>query len=277
MGVGSEAVGIAVTGGYVWAAETGTSRLAAIRITDGARREYSLPFSQLGFDLAVGPDGRVWTAEQYRDAIAVVGLDGSVRECRLGKGSRPVGVATATDGTLWVTESGAGAVARLRPGAAGFEILRLPPGSQPTEVLPVAGGAYVSQINGDALLQVGRDGEVSAIALGVSKPQAIGLLQASDGALWVAEFGADRLARIAGGQVTQVPFPTGSKPQSMVISGDHLLVTASGANRIDSVDLASGRVTSGPGTGQWPDHLALAPDGKAWFTEYYGDRVARLC
>ena len=134
----------------------------------------------------------------------------------------------------------------------------------------------MSQINGDALLQVGRDGKVSAIALGVSKPRAIGLLQASDGALWVAEFGADRLARIAGGQVTQVPFPTGSKPQSMVISGDHLLVTASGANRIDSVDLASGRVTSGPGTGQGPDHLALAPDGKAWFTEYYGDRFAGL-
>ena len=276
LAAGSEAVGIAISGGYVWAGQTGSSRLAAIRMTDGARREYSLPFSELGFNLAVAADGRVWTAEQYRDAIAGVALDGSVRECRLAKGSRPVGVAVSPDGTLWVTESGSGALARLRPGARNFETIKLPGASQPTELLPLAEGAYVSQIAGDSLLKVSAGGEVSPIALDVAKPQAIGLLEAPDGELWVAEFGADRLARIADGQVTQVVLPAGSKPQSMVISGDHLLVTASGGNRIDSVNLATGLVTPGPKTGLWPDHLALAPDGSAWFTEYYGDRVGRV-
>ena len=277
LAIGASPVGIAVAGGYVWAAETGSSKLVAIRVSDGSQREYSLPSSQLGFNLAVAADGRIWTAEQYRGAIAGVALDGSVRECKLGKGAGPVGVATAADGTLWVTESDAGAVARLKPGTAAFETFKMPTGGgQPTEVLPVAGGAYVTQIAGDSVIHLSNSGQVTEIPLGVSRPQAIGLLQAPDGALWVAEFGADRLARISGGQVTQVAFPAGSKPQSLAVSGGRLLVTSSGGDRIDSVDLASGAFAAGPHTGRWPDHLALAPDGSAWFTEYYGGRVARL-
>jgi hypothetical protein len=45
---------------------------------------------------------------------------------------------------------------------------------------------------------------------------------------------------------------------------------------IDSVDPVRAAFAAGPHTGRWPDHLALAPNGSAWFTEYYGGRVARL-
>lgn len=62
----------------------------------------------------------------------------------------------------------------------------------------------------------------------------------------------------------------------MAVSGGRLLVTSSGGNRIDSVELAGGGFAAGPATGRWPDHLARAPDGTAWFTEYQGDRAARL-
>src|SRR5579871_6950028 len=50
---GAEAVGIATSGPYVWVAETATSHLVAIRTADGSQRDYHLPFSKLGFDLAV--------------------------------------------------------------------------------------------------------------------------------------------------------------------------------------------------------------------------------
>ena len=262
----------------MWVAETGSDRLAALRVGDGTLREYRLPVSQLGFNLAVAPDGRVWTAEQYRDAVAGVSLDGSVRECRLPHGSGPVGMAVAADGTLWVAESDAGAVARLRPGGLAFETFSLPGRRhQLSEILVVADGVYVSEIGGDSVAHVSSSGQVTEIELGVSAPKAIGMLATADGSLWIAEFGADRVARIASGQVTQVPFPAGSKPQSLApAAGGRILVTSSGADRIDSIDTASNRVTPGPRTGGWPDHLVLAPDGAAWFTEYTGERLARL-
>src|SRR2546423_5727354 len=54
---GSKPVGIAYSNGYVWVAETGSDRLAALRVSDGTLLEYRLPVSQLGFNLAVAPDG----------------------------------------------------------------------------------------------------------------------------------------------------------------------------------------------------------------------------
>jgi virginiamycin B lyase len=273
---GAKPVGIAAVGSEIWATESGRGRVARLS-ANGTLTEYKLPDPRLGFNLAVGPDGRVWTAESYRSAVVGVAADGSVTECSLPKGVDVEGVAVDKDGTLWVTESAAGAVVRLRPGV-GFEVFKMPrSGSQPTEFAPAADGFYVTEFAADSLAHVSAAGQITEIPLGTSGTKSIGAITTPDGAVWVAEFGADRLARVVGTTVDSIPLPAGSKPQSFVLAGNgRLLVTDSGGSRIDSVDISTKQVTTAATTGAWPDHITMAPDGSIWFTEYNNDRIARL-
>lgn len=272
---GAKPVGIASSGSEVWIAETGLDRVARLIPRDGSLVEYQLPVSELGFNLAVGPDGVVWTAEQYRDAVAGIAPGGAVHECRLGRGAEPTGVAVAPDGTLWVAEGGAGKVVRLRSGAKAFDTFVMPEQhGKPTELLLTHDGVYVTQLAADYLVHIGLDGAVIQIPLGIGHPQPIGMLEAA-GSLWVAEFGGDRVARITNGQVTQLAFPSGSKPQAIVESHGHLLVTGSGANAIFDIDPAANSVRAAFITGGWPDHLVVAEDGTVWYTEWQDGRIAR--
>ena len=272
---GAKPVGIASSGSEVWVAETGLDRVARLSPRDGSLVEYQLPVSELGFNLAVGPDGVVWTAEQFRDAAAGIAPGGTVRECKLGRGAEPTGVAVAPDGTLWVAEGGAGKVVRLLKGATAFETFPMPdPHGKPTEILLTGDGAYVTQLAADYLVHIGSGGAITQVPLGIEHPQPIGMLEAA-GSLWVAEFGGDRVARITNGQVAQLAFPAGSKPQAIVESHGHLLVTGSGANAIFDIDPASNSVRSAFATGSWPDHVVVAGDGTVWYTEWQDGRVAR--
>ena len=274
---GTQPVGIIRDGdgASVWLLGTGSNTVYHV-MPGGQASAYVLPFSELGIQLSQAPDGTVWAPEQYRNAVAAIGRDGAVRECLLpGKDREPVATSAAADGSVWITEARGSAIAHLvgdkfseypigQAGVRGGEVLADP-----------AGGAWFTVMGAPVLGHVSDSGEVQLTPIGGSGTY-LGVIQAADGAVWVADFNGDSVIRVApGGALTEWKAQAGSKPQGLAFdSGGVLWVTESNANWIARVHGSTlERVL---GTGQWPDHVTITSDGHAWFTEYYSDRVGRV-
>ena len=68
-----------------------------------------------------------------------------------------------------------------------------------------------------------------------------------DNALWVAEYGADQIARVAlDGKVTEYPLPDGSTPSDIVSGPDRgIWFTETGADKIGRLDPSDDRRRAG--------------------------------
>ena len=274
---GTQPVGIVLDkdGASVWILGTGVDQV--IHVTDaGAATTFQLPKSGLGIQLSEAADGTVWVPEQFRDAIAGIAPDGSVKECSLpGKNREPVSTSVAVDGTVWVAEARGGAIARF----SGGRFTEYPigvAGVKGAEVLADPdGGAWFTVMGAPVLGHVGADGTVERIPIGGSGTE-LGLLETPGSAVWVADFGGDRLVRVAkdGSQLVWTAAP-GARPQGFALGPAGVVwVTESGADMLARVE-GSALIPSLK-TGRWPDHLAITADAWAWFTEYNDDRVGRV-
>jgi streptogramin lyase len=274
---GTEAVGIIADRDRtsVWVLGTGTNRVTHVDASGGAT-DYALPPSSLGLQLSQGPDGTIWVPEQLRGAVAAIAPDGTARECMLGKDREPYATSVAPDGSVWITEQRGGAIAHL----AGDKITEYPLGitnAKGMEVLAARGGGAWFTVDGAPVVgKISDQGAVETIPIGGSGTN-IGVFEAGDGAVWVADFGGDRIVRVAPGDHKVTEWKTGprAKPQSLALGpGDVMWLTESGANRIARIQGATLREIYM--TGQWPDHIAITADGYGWFTEYYQDRLGRV-
>jgi len=245
-------------------------------LASGEATVYQLQKSGLGLDLAQASDGTVWIPEQFRDAIAGLAPDGTARECTLpGKDREPVATSVAQDGSVWVSEARGGAIAHFadgkfteypigQSGVKGGEVLADPDG-----------GAWFSVMGAPVLGHVSAQGAVERIPIGGSGTS-IGLLETPDAAIWVADFGGDRLVRVTKDRTQLVwTAPAGAKPQGLALGPAGVVwVTESGADHLASV--RGSALEQDFQTGHWPDHLAITTDGWAWYTEYNGDRLGRV-
>ena len=274
---GTEPVGLVrdQDGVSVWLLGTGTNTVMHVTASGGAT-VYSLPVSGLGIQLSQGADGTVWVPEQGRDAIAAIAADGSARECALpGKGREPTATSAAADGSVWVAEGRGGAIARLQDG----KFTEYPIGEsgvKGAEVLTAAGGgAWFSVMGAPVLGHVSAQGQVERIPIGGSGTT-LGLLETPDRSVWVADFGGDRVVRVAPDRSIAVwAAPSGAKPQGLALGPAGVVwVTESGVDELASV--RGSELQQAFKTGQWPDHLAVTTDGWAWFTEYNGNRLGRI-
>ena len=274
---GTEAVGVVADRDRtsVWLLGTGSNRVTHVDASGGAI-DYVLPPSSLGLQLSQGPDGTVWVPEQLRGAVVSIAPDGTARECTLGKGREPYATSVAPDGSVWITEQRGGAIAHL----VGDRITEYPMGianAKGMEVLAAKeGGAWFTVDGAPVLGKISDQGIIQTIQVGGSGTN-IGVYEAADGAVWVADFSGDRVVRVAPGdhRLTEWKTAPHAKPQSIGAgSGGGMWVTESGANRIARIQGSAVREVYM--TGQWPDHIAITADGYGWFTEYYQDRLGRV-
>ena len=274
---GTQPVGIVrdLDGVSVWLLGTGTNTVMHVTAS-GSATSYPLPASGLGIQLSQGTDGTVWVPEQNRAAVVALASDGTARECSLpGKGRQPSATSAAADGSVWVSEAAGGAIARLQDGKftefpIGVE------GVKGAEVLAASdGGAWFTVMGAPVLGHVSAQGQVERIPIGGSGTN-LGLLETPDRSVWVADFGGDRVVRVAPDHSTAVwTAPVGAKPQGLAIGPAGVVwVTESGADELASV--RGSELQPAYKTGQWPDHIAVTTDGWAWFTEYNQDRLGRI-
>jgi len=97
----------------VWFTDFGTSQIGELLPGGGLRLFPSMaPYAGLS-DITSGPDHAVWSTEQA-GLIGRMTLGGSISELALPiPGSNPNGIAGGPGGTIWVTETGTGKIARI--------------------------------------------------------------------------------------------------------------------------------------------------------------------
>lgn len=273
--LGTQPVGVALDpdGASVWVLGTGNNSVLHV-MPDGSAVAFQLPAAgDLGIQLSVARDGTVWVPEKYRSAIVALTAAGTARECALPrKGSEAVATSVANDGSVWISEAHGAAIARL----TGTHFVEYPIGIAGAEVLASSDGGAWFSVNGAPILgHVTASGGVEKIPIGGSGVT-LGLLQTSDAAVWVADFGGDRVVRVgADGSTSEWKTIAGAKPQSLAVGpGGTVWFTESGKNHLAVIRGA--KVVDVFQTGDWPDHMVTTADGWAWFTEYFQDRVGRV-
>ena len=102
--------------GSIWFTGQGGGYLGKLDRKGGKISE--IPMSGGPYGLAIDKQGRIWVCRMGANALGVHDpRTGKTEELRTGSGSRPRRIATAPDGTLWVTYYGNGMLAKVDPAA----------------------------------------------------------------------------------------------------------------------------------------------------------------
>ncbi|EHN09380.1 hydrolase [Patulibacter medicamentivorans] len=226
--------------------------------------------------LTTGPDGNVWVVLGGAKDVARVTPDGTVTEFDAPTFSAPFGIVTGPDGNLWATY--VGGVARIPPGdpaaAVAFPIAAL---TSPGRIV-VGPDGNLWTASGENVLRISPASPATATAFPVAGMGARGIAAATDGQLWIVDFGSQRVVRMAtDGSFTTVP--VGGGPQDIAAGPDgQVLFTNPGA-----LEQHVGRLTGGataplltPMPGDDPFGVAFGPDGAYWTANFARDTLGRI-
>lgn len=228
--------GIAVSGGYLYFADTGTSNVAVIATSSLDPSNYNPPEQLINVglfpqDVAVTPDGKqVWVAETGPQTSP----------------SSPSGVSVISTASDQVTA-------------------HLPVGGQPSQVAfsPSGAIAYVVTADGLWLFSTATEKPVGVIH-GLGDPR--GIAVSPDGStLYVTDTQAGTVAVInAASRAVTHTIKVGQLPWQMAISpnGQTLYVANPDSDTVSVIDTAANRVTHTISITGDPDTLALTPNGQ---------------
>jgi virginiamycin B lyase len=263
-----------------------------------AVREFESPVLTFPTGIAVAADGGVWIASTYADQL--VRFDPAARAVRtiqLPQRSHPAGLLADARGAVWYAASGLGLVARIEPDGKTVRELAIPSMATARYAIPSpwslaadpAGGQVWFTVHSDGIvarvgaeaLPVRRGFVVTEIPLGGPEVRPDGVAVDARGVAWVAELGADRLARVdPHGSVSRLPLPAGSRPRGVAAAPDGAIwVTLFGRHeivRVDPVSLAT-RAWPMPGArSSNPDAVVVDRSGAVWVSEFTANTITRF-
>lgn len=251
-------------------------------------RDFAVPTADaVPHDVALGNEGSVWFTEERADKIGRLDpTTGTFQEYLLETpGAGPHGIALDRAGNVWFTANAKGFIGKLDPGTGRFTKYPLPDaragdphslafGRAGTLWFTVQKGGFVGKLDpatgGFALRPLPRQG---ALPYGI----AIG----NDGAPYVAEFGANQIARVdpVTMAVTEYPLARAARPRRIVLARDgHLYFTDFARGMLGRLDSATGVVSEWPspsGASAKPYGITGTADGYVWYVET-GPRPSRL-
>lgn len=153
-------------------------------------------------DLSPAPDGSLWVAGYYQDAIRRIGPSGGAATLvkALAPGSRPYRLTAGPDGNMWAALYGSSTIARITPGGTLTEF-PLRAGSGPNDIVAGPDGAlWFTEFLGGAGNKIGRittDGVVTnefEVPTALSNP--FGITVGPDGNIWFTESAAGKIGRL---------------------------------------------------------------------------------
>jgi virginiamycin B lyase len=165
-----------------------SGRIGRLDTKTGAITEFKSRGNPYG--LALDRDGHVWFCQLSGDRLGRVDAKtGAVTEVALESGSRPRRIATAPDGSLWVTYNGNGKLVRFDPVAKKVvKEYRLPAGSDgaPYAVSVDGGGiVWANEIKTDTVVRVDpKTDEVRVITLPSQRVGIRKMIVDASGRLW---------------------------------------------------------------------------------------------
>jgi virginiamycin B lyase len=262
-------------------------------------REFSAPVLTFPTGVAAAPDGSIWVASTYSDKLLRFDPStGQARDIPLPHRSHPVGVLVDPQGAVWYAASGLGLVGRLDPGAARPKEFAIPSIADARSAIPSPWAIALEPAGSHLWFTVVSDGIVGRVAL-TAKPQRRGFAVselslgrstvrpegiAADhlGSIWIAETGADSLARIrtGDGAITRVHLPPGSRPRGIASAPDGTIwVTLFGTHQLleikpGTLETRTSSLPSRAGSSPWA--IVVDQAGAVWVGEFAGNTVARF-
>jgi virginiamycin B lyase len=243
----------------------------------GSVIQWKLPHlsSQPGSYAAADGRGGIWFPERGTDAISHLDLAGDYKTCTLPFPAEPIAVSLAADGQVWFADFSGSKAGRMDTNGNVVYWSLAGHLAQPAGVRVAKDEtAWISDFSSNALARIGPQGSVSFTRL-PSSGGAFEIFLARDGALWIAQEGADRLVRVAAGKMSEITLTSAGshQPQAITQAQDgSLWFTESRGDRLGHIAPSSTTVVETGHTGQWPDGIA-ASGATIWFSEYYGQSI----
>jgi virginiamycin B lyase len=243
-------------------------------------REFQVPTEgALPHDPAVGPDGMLWVTEEKANKLARFDLTTeSFREYALKTpDSGPHGLTVDSAGDVWFTANAKGYIGKLHPASGAVTEYRMPDPRVTDPHTPVLAHDTVLWFTAEESNFVGKldtkTGHIRLKELPTSRALPYGAVIGKDGALYVCEFGTNKIARIEPSSmaIREYPLPDGARPRRVALAPDGTLYYS---------DYARGKLGHFlPGTArseEWqspggpnakPYGIAVTPDGRVWYSE----------
>ena len=203
---------------------------------EGVITEYMLPSpGSRPLGITAGPDGNVWFTEQAGNRIGRIDpATGAITEFPLpSPNSQPWEITGGPDGNLWFTEFSGNRIGRITPDGVISEFAVPTPASQPNTIrrgpdlnpgdnctyqrealgetvfaarygsfggcvarLATTKTLWFTETAANRVAQVTTDGDIFEYAIPTPASQPIGLTHGPDGAVWFAEFAANKIGRL---------------------------------------------------------------------------------
>jgi virginiamycin B lyase len=216
-------------------------------------------------------DGALWGSLSDSGALVRRDRDGSLEEFSLGHGSRPLGLAAATQDSVWVADEALSAVVRVDRAGVRASLATPTPGAAPSAVVALDDGTawFIEQaLDGLGRIDIiGRLSEYSSVPAG-SGP--VGIASSGE-SLWVSLASASAVAYFRGGDSRALLHPmtdAAIRPRSIITaSGGAVYFTAPGSGQVGRIGAPGGipeMVVTVPGSK--PMHIVADASDGCWFT-----------
>ena len=252
-----------------------------IGVVEGKVSEWPVPTPLAARDPAPEAGGNIYFSVSKGDKIARFDSKSKhFKEWNLPAGTKPHGVAVASDGNVFFAGYGNGTIGELDPRTGAV---------RPHKTSDPAGGPYSIALDaqGNVWTTLRAAGKVAKLdrATGVVSEYPIdgepnGLVFDGRGTLWVSRFAADKLTSLdpRTGKTTELSTGAGSKPRRLALAPDGVLwVSLYGAGKIISVAVASNTVVKGyelpGGPNSGPYAVNVDASGRVWVVEHQTDSV----
>lgn len=266
--------------GNIWFAETLGNKIG--RITpEGTITEFAVPTANSRpTAVAAGPDGNLWFSERSTGTIpgkiGRITPEGAISEYSLASSGHPLVITAGPDGGMWFTESPGNRIGRIDPATGAVSEFAVPTfQSAPWEITGGPdGNVWFTELLGNKIGRITPAGVISefAVPTPASSPNTIRRgpdpNAATDCSFQHDTLGANTFAnryRSFGGCVSELA------------TTKTLWFTEQNANRIAQIT-TDGTIFEFPlpTPDSQPGGIVEGPDGAVWFTEFAGNKIARL-
>jgi virginiamycin B lyase len=191
----------------------------------------------------------------------------------------PSAIALAPDGAVWFTLDSSNAIGWIQGG----QIHKIARGGETIEALGLAvdaaGGVWMTDISGQAIRHLARDGSRDSVGVPGALAQLGRLASGPDGAIWFADSWGNSITRLTGQELRAYPAAEANAAPFGVAVDKHGTVwaTLQIANKLMRID-PDGTVSELdlPTGNAVPTDIALDDSGGVWFTELRANKIARL-
>jgi virginiamycin B lyase len=220
--------------------------------------------------VAVAPNGAVWFTIDNSDAIGLF-RDGKIeRFPKGGQNQAPMGLAAASDGSAWFTDTPARVISNItQSGKITSFPLSTPLARLGRLALAPDGSVWFAEQTAYSITRL-KDGVFTRHVIGSPRSGPYGVAVGPNGIVWAVLQAGNKLVQILpDGKMTEVDIPTrGGTPTDIVVdTSGTVWFTEFLASKIGRY--ANGQFTEFPVPGSHRDTLTgltVAPDGSVWFS-----------